>query len=200
MRGHLILAAVLATLIASVPAARAQHDAPLPGTSLYNLNEIWLNQDGKRTPLSSLRGKLVVAAMGYTSCKEICPVTVADMMWIDRHLPPEAANKVSFVFFSFDSVVDTPERLRLYAEGHGLDLSRWSLFSSNDDTARELAAALGVAWRSTGAGDFNHTAVISLINADGVIVFQQVGTKASSDELLAKLKALLASRGLRERS
>lgn len=190
-----IIAAMLATLIASAPAARAQHDASpaLPGASLYNLDETWVNQDGKRAPLSSLRGKLVVAAMGYTTCKDMCPAIVADMMWIDRHLPAEAANRVSFVFFSFDSVADSPERLRLYADGHGLDLSRWTLFCSNDDTVHELAAALGVAWRPDGAGGFNHTAVISLLDADGVIVFQQLGTQATSAELLAKLKALAAA-------
>ena len=128
------------------PATRAQHDAggPLPGNSLYNLDETWVNQDGKRAPLSSLRGKLVVAAMGYTTCKDMCPAIVADMMWIDKHLPPEAAKKVSFVFFTFDSVADSPERLQLYAEGHGLDLSRWTLFGSDEDATRELAAALGV--------------------------------------------------------
>jgi len=202
MTKHSILALVLATFIALTPGARAQHDAsaPLPGASLYNLDETWVNQDGRRVPLSSLRGKLIVAAMGYTTCKDMCPAVVADMMWIDKHLPPEAVHRISFVFFSFDSVVDTPERLRLYADGHGLDLSHWTLFGSNDDTARELAAALGVAWRPDGAGGFDHTAVISLLDADGTIVFQQFGTKASSDELLAKLKALLAAPRKPERS
>ncbi len=181
--------------MAWTPAARAQHDAgaPLPGTSLYNLDETWVNQDGKRAPLSSLRGKLVVAAMGYTTCKDMCPAIVADMMWIDKHLPPEAVKKVRFVFFTFNSVADSPERLQLYAEGHGLDLSRWTLFGSDKDATRELAAALGVAWRPDGAGGFDHTAVISLLDADGVIVFQQLGTQATSAELLAKLKALAAA-------
>jgi protein SCO1/2 len=191
----IIAAAAIAALMGWTPAARAQNDAgaPLPGTSLYNLDETWVNQDGKRAPLSSLRGKIVVAAMGYTTCKDMCPAVVADMMWIDKHLPPEAAKKVSFVFFTFDSVADSPERLQLYAEGHGLDLNRWTLFGSNDDTARELAAALGVAWRPDGAGGFDHTAVISLLDADGVIVFQQLGTQATSAELLANLKALVAA-------
>lgn len=196
MTPHSILAGVaLAVLLGWTPAARAQHDgaAPLPGTSLYNLDESWVNQDGKRAPLSSLRGKLVVAAMGYTTCKDMCPAIVADMMWIDKHLPPDAVKNVRFVFFTFDSVADSPERLRLYAEGHGLDMSRWNLFGSNEDTVRELAAALGVAWRPDGAGGFDHTAVITLLDTDGVIVFQQRGTQATSAELLAKLKALVAA-------
>ena len=189
----IIAAAALVALMGWTPAARAQHDAgaPLPGVSLYNLDETWVNQDGKRAPLSSLRGKLVVAAMGYTTCKDMCPAIVADMMWIDKHLPPGTASRAKFVFFTFDSVADTPERLRLYADGHGLDLSRWMLLGADDDAVRELAAALDVFYRANGAGGFDHTAVISLLDAKGEIVFQQRGTQASSEELLARLKTLL---------
>ena len=46
----------------------------------------------------------------------------------------------------------------------------------------------------TAQGGFDHAAVISLIDEKGEIVFQQRGTQASSDELLAKLKTLLAAR------
>ncbi len=119
------------------------------------------------------------------------PAIVADMMWIEKHLPAGAANRVKFAFFSFDPEADTPERLKLYAEGHGLDLSRWTLLSADDDAVRELAAALGVGYRPDVQGGFDHTAVISLLDEKGEIVFQQRGTQASSDELLARLKRLL---------
>ena len=176
--------------------AAAQNDAgaPLPGTSVYNLGSQWVTQDGARIALSSLSGKPVVAAMGYADCKYMCPAIVADMMWIDKHLPPGAASRVEFVFFTFDSVADTPERLRLYADGHGLDLGHWMLLGADDDAVRELAAALGVGYRPDGAGGFDHTAVISLLDEQGEIVFQQRGTQASSDEFLGKLKTLLAPR------
>ena len=81
--------------------------------------------------------------MGYTTCRDICPAIVVDMMWIEKHLPPGAADRVRFAFFSFDPEADTPERLRLYADGHGLDLGRWTLLRGDDDAVRELAAALG---------------------------------------------------------
>ena len=175
--------------------AGAQEDAAaaLPGTSLYNLDSQWVTQEGARVALSSLSGKLVVAAMGYAQCKDICPAVVADMMWIDKHLPPAAASRVEFVFFTFNSVADTPERLRLYADGHGLDLSHWLLLGADDDTVRELAAALGVGYRPDGQGGFNHTAVISLLDARGNVVFQQRGTEARSEELLAKVSGIIGA-------
>ena len=152
-----------AALVAALSPAAAQQGAgaPLSGTSLYNLDSKWVTQNAARIALSSLGGKPIVAAMGYADCKDMCPAIVADMMWVDKHLPPGAASRVEFVFFTFDSVADTPERLRLYAEGHGLDLSHWMLLGADDDDAvRELAAALGVAYRPDGAGGFDHTAVI----------------------------------------
>ena len=130
--------------------------------------------------------------MGYTTCKDICPAIVADMMWIEKHLPPDRpTERVRFAFFSFDPEADTPERLKLYADGHGLDLGRWTLLRADDDATRELAAALGVGYKPDGQGGFDHAAVISLLDQNGEIVFQQRGTQASSDELLARLKTLL---------
>ena len=90
----------------------------------------------------------------------------------------------------FDSAVDTPARLKAYADEHGLDLGRWTLSHGDDDAVRELAAALGVGYRPDGQGGFDHAAVISLLDDKGEIVFQQRGTQASSDELLAKVRSL----------
>jgi protein SCO1/2 len=183
-------------LIAVWSPASAQQDGsqPLSGTSLYNLESKWVNQDGGHMALSALGGKPVVAAMGYTYCKSICPAIVADMMWIDKHLPPGVESRVQFAFISFDSIGDTPERLKLYAEGHGLDMSRWVLLSGDEDAVRELAATLGVSFRPDGQGGFDHAAVISLLDARGEIVFQQRGARAIPDELLGKLKSLIAAR------
>ena len=147
-------------------------DAPAQPTSasLYNLESKWTTQDGMSVGLGALGGKPVVAAMGYTSCKDICPAIVADMMWIEKHLPQDAAGRVRFVFASFDSTVDTPAKLKAYADEHGFDPGRWTLLHGDDDAVRDLAAALGVAYRPDGQGGFDHAAVISLIDEKGEIV------------------------------
>ena len=80
----LFAAAAAAALVFGVGAARAhdmQHmtmDAPAEPTSasLYNLELTWTSQDGASVPLGALGGKPVVAAMGYTSCKDMCPAIV----------------------------------------------------------------------------------------------------------------------------
>ena len=116
MRLRLAFAAAAASF-ALVPEPAGAHDMEhmtmdAPGqptsASLYNLESKWTTQDGRSVGLAALGGKPVVAAMGYTSCKDICPAIVADMMWIEKHLPQDAAGRVRFVFASFDSRVDTP--------------------------------------------------------------------------------------------
>ena len=164
---------------------------PPSGASLYNLESKWTTEDGAPVALDVFAGRPLVLAMGYTTCKDICPAIVADMMWIEKHLKPGA--DVRFAFFSFDSEADTPERLRLYAESHGLDLKRWTLLRADDDAVRELSAALDVPFRPNDQNGFDHAAVISLLNDKGEIVFQQRGAQAASDELLGKLKALVSS-------
>jgi protein SCO1 len=197
------LVAVGLALLALDPAVSMAHDPAShdltagaqgqpSGRSIYNLDEAWTTQEGISAPLASLAGKPVVAAMGYTTCQDMCPAIVADMMWIEKHLPAGAADRVRFAFFSLDSEADTPERLRLYAESHGLDTTRWILLrAADDDAVRELAAALGVVYRPGGQGGFDHAVVVSLLNQRGEIVFQQRGTQASSGELLAALNRLL---------
>jgi protein SCO1/2 len=199
----LIIAALLVPLaFMSAPLRahdHAHHDPaletakPPSGNSIYNLDSTWTTQDGVAATVGTLRGKPAIVAMAYTTCKDMCPAIVADMLWIEKHLPPEAAG-VRLALFSFDSVLDTPERLKSYAEDHGLEPGRWTLFHGDEDAVRELAAALGVRYRSDGKGGFDHATVITLLDADGTIVFQQKGTEASPEELLRKLKTLVAAR------
>ncbi len=169
--------------------------APLSpsGASLYNLESKWTTQDGATVPLAAFAGRPAIVAMGYTTCKDICPAIVANMMWVEKHLPPGSAERVRFAFFSFDSEADTPERLRLYAESHALDLARWTLLRADDDAVRELAAALEVPFRPNDQNGFDHAAVITLLNDRGEIVFQQRGTRASSQALLGAVQELLSA-------
>ena len=189
------LAALVAFGCALALAAPPLTLAPPSGASLYNLESKWTTQDGATVTLGAFAGRPAIVAMGYTTCKDICPAIVADMMWVEKHLPPGAAARVRFAFFSFDSEADTPERLKLYADSHGLDLGHWTLLRADDDAVRELAAALDVPFRLNDQNGFDHAAVISLLNDKGEIVFQQRGTQAASDALLAKLDRLLAGGG-----
>ncbi len=182
------------------PAAVSAHDhdhmshmkasKPLSGTSVYNLTSRWTNQDGKSVMLDSLRGEPVVVAMAYTSCKDICPMIVADMVAIEDRAKQASITGIRFAFFSLDSAIDTPERLTAYAKDHGLDPAHWTLYHGDDKAVRELAAALGVRYRRDASGGFDHSAIISILDADGAIVAQQPDAQVNTEEMVKKITAL----------
>ena len=205
MRARVFLTGIAIGLLSSLAAfAASEHDhmshmhmmqpaEPLPGTSIYNLTSSWTNQDGQRVNLESLRGTPAVVAMGYTSCKDICPMIVADMVAIEDRAKASSMTGIHYVFFSLDSDVDTPERLTTYARDRGLDLGDWVLFNGDDRAVRELAAALGVRYRRDASGGFDHSALITILDADGRIIAQQPDVTAKTDEMVKKLSTLFGA-------
>ena len=159
-------------------------DAPLKDQSIYNLGSTWMDQSGASIAIASLRGQPIVAAMTYTSCKDICPLIVADMMAIEDQLKAMHMDNVRFVLFSIDPQIDTPERLKAYAAERGLDLSRWSLLTGDTKSVRTLAAILGVRYRRLSDGQFDHSNLVTLLDADGVVVYQAVGERQTVDDFV----------------
>lgn len=199
MRGAILLLSFAISFL-PWPARVSAHDhdhmmkasEPLSGTSIYNLTSGWTSQDGKHVKLESLRGEPVVVTMGYTSCKDICPMIVADMVAIEDRAKEASLKGIRFAFFSLDSAIDTPERLTAYAKDHGLDPAHWTLYQGDDKAVRELAAALGVRYRRDASGGFDHSAIITILDADGRIVTQQPDAQANTEEMVKKLTTLFA--------
>lgn len=160
---------------------------PLSGESLYNLTGQWTDQDGKIVGLPSLAGQPVILAMAYTSCKEMCPLTVETMRKIALEWAKHSKAPLRLVFFSFDSDRDTPAHLKEYAAAHGLDSSQWTLLHGDPSTVRELAAALGIGFRKLDNGDFNHGYAITLLDPGGLIAYQQTGLTQDMAEWMAHL-------------
>lgn len=169
-------------------------DTPLPGTSIYHLSGHWTDQDGHEISLASLRGEPVVLAMAYTRCKEMCPMTVLAMQRIERDWFNSSTRPVRFAFFSFDWVNDTPSVLKAYGEARGVDFARWGFYQGRENSVRALAAALGIGFLRETNGDISHGYAISVLDADGVLAFQQTGIQPDDAEILAKLTELASLR------
>ena len=159
---------------------------PIAGESIFNLESQWINQDGVSVSLRTLRGRPAVLAMVYTSCEHACPLIVEDMKRIEKALLEKNKVPFSFLLFSFDPARDTPKKLKAFATTRKLDPKRWTLFHGDAKSVRELAAVLGVRYKKDAAGDFDHSNVITLIDADGMIRHQQIGLNQDPAELLEK--------------
>jgi protein SCO1/2 len=159
--------------------------------SLYNLNSDWKTQDGKAINLSEFRGKVLIVAMVYTSCKEACPMIVEDMKRIEKDLPISVAKIANFILFSFDTTRDTPEQLKAFASKRKLSSEHWTLLNGDKSTVQNLAAVLGVKYKEDDKGNFDHSNVITLLDQTGVIRFQQLGLNQNPKEFLNKARSLI---------
>jgi len=71
--------------------------------------------DGKDFALDKYRGKVVVLEFGYTSCADVCPVSLALLKQARERLGP-LADKLQVVFITVDPQRDTAPKLKAYLE------------------------------------------------------------------------------------
>lgn len=158
--------------------------------SLFLLESVWTSDANRQVKLGVLRGRPQVVAMFFASCQFTCPLTVSDLLRIEAALPENLRTNTDFLLVSFDSERDTPAALKAYRAKRELSNQNWTLLRGEPDDVRELAALLGVIYKRDANGDFAHSNVITVVNAEGEIIFQQPGLNLPPDEIVAKLKSI----------
>ena len=170
----------------SVPMAKGAYS----DASLYNLGDLWTDQDGNKTQLGDFEGEIVVLAMFFSNCQYVCPRIVADMQRVEKELSESERKEVRFVLASFDTVRDQPAVLKAYQEKMRLSPNRWTLLHGDDNAVQNLAAVLGVKYKRELSGDFGHSVVISAVDRGGIIVHQQEGLGADPAETVDAIRKL----------
>lgn len=150
-------------------------EKPLSDKSLYHLESKWTTDDGKQIILAALRGRPQVVVMFFASCEYACPILVENLKAIERTLPANVRGKAGFLLVSIDPDRDTPEALRAYRAKHAFDAANWTLLRGGVDDIRELAAVLGIQYQRDRRGQFSHSNVITVLDQNGVVTFQQAG-------------------------
>ncbi len=189
----------MALLLGVVPWGRGAAQPPpaaparsLPDASLYQLHAAWTTHEGRAIDLSRLRGETVVLAMVYTSCTMTCPLITSEMLAVQRALPPDLRANVRFVLASFDPARDSVAALRAHAVKMALD-NRWLMLRASADNVRQLAVLLGVRYRQLPGGDFDHSNIISVLDADGVLRYQSPQIPADRPALVRAVAAATRS-------
>jgi protein SCO1/2 len=163
--------------------------APLSSRSLYQLDAKWTDDAGGIVSLASFRGQPVILAMFFASCEYACPVLVSDIQRLRSQLPPADAARTRVVLVTFDTERDTPAALRAFRERSGLD-AHWTLLRGEDTAVQELAMLLGVKYRREARGQFAHSNLFTLLNADGEIAHQTQGLMGDVSPAARILSAL----------
>jgi protein SCO1/2 len=71
-------------------------------------------EGGEQVSLAGLRGKAVIVYFGYTTCPDVCPLTMARLRDALRLLGP-GREDVQVVMITVDPEVDTPEAVAAFA-------------------------------------------------------------------------------------
>jgi protein SCO1/2 len=162
--------------------------------SLYQTESKWTTDTNKQLKLGDLKGRPQVIVMFFASCQYACPVLVHDLTRIEAALNPELRGKVGFTLVTFDTKRDTPEALAKFRATRNLSPTNWTLLHGSDDDVLELAALLGVKYKQEASGQFAHSNIITVLNAEGEIVHQLTGLGQDVSETVRELENLLKTK------
>jgi protein SCO1/2 len=179
------LAAIL--LLGAMPAIAAE---PYPGDSVYRLQVALTDQQGAAATLDRHAGQPTIVSMFYASCPHVCPMLVASVQRLERSLPEKERGRLRVLFVSVDSA-DDAKALAEVADRHGIDGKRWTLASASADDVRLVAATLGIRYRQLPDGQFSHSTVLTLLDAQGRIVRRTEAFTDPEPEFRAALAAAL---------
>jgi len=149
------------------------------------------DQQGKPVQLSVYRGRPVLVSMIFTSCHHVCPA-------ITRHLAVaveaarEALGEGSFqvLTIGFDTAVDKPDAMRVFAHKQGIDDSDWAFLSGSAEVMAELVENIGFVYFPSPRG-FDHINQVSVIDRQGVVYRQVYGAAFDLPWLVEPLKELV---------
>jgi protein SCO1 len=148
------------------------------------------NQDGHRFQLAALRGRPAVLFFGYTSCPDMCPVTMSRITGALDRLN-RGASEVSVLFVSLDPGRDTPAVLKEYVGSFGVPVI--GLTGTEEELGR-VAAQYHASSEFVPSGTknylINHTSAIFLIDRHGRLA-QYFKFDEKPETLAAALQSVL---------
>jgi protein SCO1/2 len=152
--------------------------------------------DGKDFTLSGLPEKVKLVFFGYTSCPDICPLTLSSLQNVYEQLSSPERADVAVVLISVDPQRDTPARLATYTAAfnpsfYGVHIPEERLTQLLDEF-NVFAAKRSL---TGGTDDTNylmdHTAVVFVV--DGKNQLREIfPSNAPADQIAADVRYLLA--------
>ncbi len=164
-------------------------DRPLTDRSIYQHDAVWTSDVGRPVKLGVLRGQPVIVAMFFASCEYACPVLVSDIQRARELLTPEMRARSKVLLVTFDTKRDTPAALRAFRERFTLD-EQWVLLRGADTAVQDLAMLLGVKYKLDARGQYSHSNLLTVLNAEGEIAHQHPGLMGDVSEVAKKIAGL----------
>ncbi|XDD55197.1 SCO family protein [Leptospira sp. WS4.C2] len=157
--------------------------------SLFDLGSQWTTESNQKAVLKNYKGSLFIISMFYATCQSICPRLVADMEQLAKKIKEKTGEEPRIVLVSFDSEKDTPTVLSAYKKKMNLN-DNWTLLSGKEEDVRMLSVVLGINYKKISNGEFNHSAVYSLVSKEGIVVSRVEGIGSNADALITQYQSL----------
>ncbi len=147
---------------------------------------------GRSVSTEMFRGKPLVISMVYTSCYQICPMTVRHLAKVVRKARDTLGeDSFSVAVIGFDTRYDTPQSMLHFGKKQGVDDEPgWYLLSGDRKTIAELSKELGFVFFSSPNG-FDHLVQATVIDAEGKIYRQVYGEIFDTQLLVEPLMELV---------
>jgi protein SCO1/2 len=190
------LSFVFTILVSACAGAVHAADAPvIPGDSVYRFDATLSDQSGASFRLSARRGRPLLVAMFYTSCRYVCPLIIDSAKGVEHALSESERKQLGIVLISLDPARDDTAALKSVFDKRKLDAARWTLARTSETNVRTLAALLGVRYRALADGEFNHTSALVLLDGEGrrLASSEALGAKPDPEFLAAVRKAIGSS-------
>ncbi|MCW7493814.1 SCO family protein [Leptospira sp. 2 VSF19] len=157
--------------------------------SLFDLGSQWTTESNQTITLKHFKGSPLVISMFYATCQSICPRLVADMEQLAKKILKKTGKEPRMVLVSFDSEKDNPAVLNAYKKKMNLK-ENWTLLSGKEEDIRMLSVVLGINYKKISNGEFNHSAVYSLVSKEGVVISRIEGIGSNSEGLISEYQKL----------
>lgn len=162
------------------------------GESLQNLE--FHDRQGRPVQLADYLGKPLLISMIFTSCHHVCPMITQHLATAVRSAR-DVLGEDSFqvLTIGFDTPVDTPDAMRIFAARQGVDDADWAFLSGTPETMAALVDNIGFVYFPSPRG-FDHVNQVTLVDRDGVIYRQVYGAAFELPWLVEPLKELVYNR------
>ncbi len=171
----------------------AAHESFISGTNGIQGGDFTLRSAEGSLSLKDLRGSVVLIFFGYTSCPNVCPISLATISNVFSQMSPDELKRTKALFISLDPEKDNLEILKQYT-----NYFHPNIVGLTDDikTLTKVAKQYGVKFKKTLSPDSALGYVIS--HSDDIIVIGLDGSPQKSFPhdtntvpLLAQIKQLL---------
>jgi protein SCO1/2 len=189
---HVLLFSIFASVLLFISACG--NSSPITDPLNYEVQSFqYQNQDGQNVSLKDLKGDVWIANFIFTSCETVCPPMTAHMTEIQKRIKAEGLD-AKIISFSVDPEIDTPEKLKEFAEPYSISFENWSFltgYTQNEIQEFAMDSFKTIVQKPSNSDQVVHGTSFYLIDQNGVVMKDYDGVdQPPYDQIITDIKAL----------